>query len=63
METKRSMDLNKLETWIIKLSNYRKMNNIIIPTNFEVLLRLEKGDFSYVNFTITEIEYDKPVKF
>lgn len=63
METKRYMDENILETWIIKASNYKPLNNVMIPINFEVLWRLEQGDFSYAKFNITEVEYNKPEKF
>ena len=63
METKRYMDNEKLETWIIKIGNYKEINNVIVPTSFEVLWRLTKGDFSYAKFYITEIEYDKAEKF
>jgi hypothetical protein len=63
METKRYMDVNNLETWVIKVSDYKELNKVFIPTRFEILWRLEKGDFSYAKFIITEIEYDKPVKF
>jgi hypothetical protein len=57
------MDVNNLETWVIKVSDYKELNKVFIPTRFEILWRLEKGDFSYAKFIITEIEYDKPVKF
>ena len=63
METKRYMDEKKLETWVIKATNYRELNNVLIPTAFDVLWRLEKGDFSYAKFNITEVEYNKPEKF
>ena len=63
METKRFMTEDDLETWVIKASHYQELNNLKIPTVFDVLWRLEKGDFSYVNFIITEVEYDKPFKF
>jgi hypothetical protein len=63
METKRYMDEKNLETWVIKATNYKHLNNVIIPTAFDVLWRLEKGDFSYAKFNITEVEYNKPEKF
>jgi hypothetical protein len=63
METKRYMDEKNLETWVIKATNYKELNNVLIPTAFDVLWRLEKGDFSYAKFNITEIEYDIPEKF
>jgi hypothetical protein len=63
METKRYMDEKHLETWVIKATNYREWNQVIVPTSFDVLWRLAKGDFSYAKFNITVIEYDKPEKF
>jgi len=63
METKRYIDLKNLETWVIKVADYKEQNNVIIPTTFEVMWRLEKDDFSYAKFNITEIEYDKPEIF
>lgn len=63
METKRYMDVNNLETWVIKVYDYKELNKVIIPTRFEVLWRLEAGDFIYAKFDITEVEYDKPEKF
>jgi len=63
METKRYMDENNLETWIIKLADYKTINEIVIPTTFEVLWRLKKGDLSYAKFNLKKIEYNKPEKF
>jgi hypothetical protein len=63
METKRYMDEIHLETWVIKVTNYREWNQVIVPTSFDVLWRLAKGDFSYAKFNITAIEYNKPEKF
>jgi hypothetical protein len=63
METKRYMAENKLETWVIKLANYKEINAVIVPTTFEVLWRLVKGDFSYARFNLKTIEYNKPEKF
>jgi hypothetical protein len=63
METKRYMGDKNLETWVIKATNYKELNNVIIPTAFDVLWRLDKGDFSYAKFNVTEVEYNKPEKF
>ena len=59
METKRYMDKTKLETWVIKCAGYKEMNNVLVPSTFEVLWRLEKEDFNYAKFNIKRIEYDK----
>jgi hypothetical protein len=59
LETKRYMDKNHLETWMIKLSDYKEINNVRIPTTSEAIWKLEKADFSYARFLIKEIEYNK----
>jgi len=64
LETKRYMDENNVETtWVIKAEDYKEMNNVFIPTAFDVLWRLDEGDFSYAKFSITQVEYNKPEKF
>lgn len=63
METKRYMGDKGLETWVIKATNYKELNDVFIPTVFDVLWRLDKGDFSYAKFNITEVEYDRPERF
>lgn len=63
METKRYMDDKNFDTWIIKVANYKEINNVVVPTLFEVLWRLKKGDFSYAKFNIKTIEYNVAKKF
>jgi hypothetical protein len=63
METRRYLDKENLETWVIKLADFKEMNGVIVPTVFEVLWRLEKGDFSYAKFNLRKIEYNKPETF
>lgn len=63
METKRYMDKERLATWIIKPGNYKDLNDIVIPTTFELLWRLQEGDFSYAKFNIKKVAYNNPVRF
>jgi len=63
METKRYMDEKRLETWIIKAGNYKKLNGVIVPTTAEAMWRLEKGDFSYAKFNLKTIVYNNPKMF
>jgi hypothetical protein len=63
LETKRYMDEKYLETWIIKLAEYKEINGVVVPTSTEVLWRLEKGDFIYAKFMIKRIEYNKPERY
>jgi hypothetical protein len=52
LETKRYMDKENLETWIIKTANYKAMNGVLVPTVFEVMWRLKKGDLCYAKFNV-----------
>jgi len=63
METQRYMDEDHLEKWHIKMSYYKQMNELVVPTHLEVSWRLEKGDFCYAKFEITELEYNRPKLF
>jgi hypothetical protein len=63
LETKRYMDKDHLETWIIKMEDYKKMNGVYVPTRFDVRWRLKTGDFSYAKFNVVKVEYDKPSRF
>jgi hypothetical protein len=63
LETKRYMGNGNLETWFGKLTEYKEMNGILIPTTIEGIWKLAKGDYSYANFKIKKIEYNKPEKF
>lgn len=63
METQRYMDKKNPETWLIKTTDYKLFNNVLIPTAFDVSWKLEKGDFCYAKFTITDVEYNKPERF
>lgn len=59
MDTKRYFDEKNLETWICKKSNYKEMNNMLVPTATEAIWKLVKGDLSYAKFNVTSIKYDK----
>jgi hypothetical protein len=62
METTRYMDEKNLETWVITMTDYKTVNDVRIPLCFEVLWRLEKGDFKYAKFKIQEIKYNIAAK-
>lgn len=55
----RFMD-KSLEKFEGKLGNYREYDGVKIPTQVEAVWHLLEGDYSYANFTLTEIEYDVP---
>ncbi len=63
METQRYIDKTTLATWVIKCADYKELSNVKIPTAFEVLWRLEIGDFNYAKFKIKKVEYNKAEMF
>lgn len=63
LETKRYMGEENLETWKGKLSDYREMNGVLLPTTIEAIWELETGDYSYAKFKVKKIDYNKPQKF
>lgn len=63
LETKRYMGEGNMESWVGKLSNYRLMNGINIPTTIEGSWQLTTGDYDYAIFHIGLIEYDIPGRF
>ena len=63
VETKRYMGEENLETWIGKLTEYKQINGIVVPTTIEGIWKLEKGDFSYAKFNVKKLEYNKPEQF
>jgi hypothetical protein len=63
LETERYMGEESLQAWIIKLTDYKEMNSILVPTTTEVLWKLKEGDFSYAKFLVKEVEYNQPGKY
>lgn len=63
IETKRYYGEENLETWIGKLTEYKEINGIIIPTTIEAVWKLKAGDFSYAKFNVKVIDYARPGKF
>jgi hypothetical protein len=60
--SERYMSVNNhyvLETWSVPLKDYKEFNGIRIPARGEGVWNLKTGDFSYYQFEITEIEYNK----
>lgn len=56
--TQRYMGNNELETWVGKLSNYKRVNNMLIPATIKASWKLDNGDFNYAVFYLNEVAYD-----
>lgn len=60
METKRYKGADDLETWVGKLSDYKRYNGTLIPSKIEGVWMLDSGEYSYARFNVQKIEYDVP---
>lgn len=63
LETKRYMDSTHLETWICRAGNYQELNGIIVPLTAEASWQLADKNVPYARFTVTTLEYEKPLSF
>jgi hypothetical protein len=52
-----------LETWSGVSHEYKVMDGVKIPTKGEVTWKLKTGDFTWLKWEITEIEYNIPDKY
>ncbi|MGI6486507.1 MAG: hypothetical protein GX759_03900 [Thermoanaerobacterales bacterium] len=52
-----------LETWSIRMEDYKEFDGIRIPAKGEVIWKLDKGDFNWYQFEVTQMEYNKPDVF
>jgi len=62
LKTKRLMEKQQKQTWIIRLSNYQRMNDVIVPTQAEVMWQINKKNHPYARFIVNNIEYDYSCK-
>ncbi|HRV52709.1 MAG TPA: hypothetical protein P5162_06410 [Bacteroidia bacterium] len=62
-QTKRYMNEDSLEIWEGKVSSYKRINGMLIPTMIEAVYKLKTGDYSYAKFNLKNIEYDIPQRF
>ena len=49
-----------LDVWSPRVSEYREINGVRIPTNSEVIWKLNSGDFPCIRIEVTDIKYDTP---
>ncbi|RYF66556.1 MAG: hypothetical protein EOO39_22810 [Cytophagaceae bacterium] len=52
-----------LQNWHIPMRAWRQINGVIIPTQGDVIWQLATGDFTYYRWTITDLDYNKPVLY
>ena len=47
-----------LDTWVVKIGEYKDFNGYIIPSEGKVIWELDTGDFEWYRLTIEDIEYN-----
>jgi hypothetical protein len=62
MRTLRHMGNGIRQQWVNKLSEYQKINGVLIPTVLEAGWMLKEGYFPYAKFRLKQIEYNKTSK-
>jgi hypothetical protein len=50
---------SKLEKWYVKMLSYKTLNGITIPNKSSVTWKLKEGDFNWLNFEITTLEFNR----
>lgn len=45
------------EGFVMNCRNYRQINNVFIPTEFEFIWQLDSGDFPYATIRVTDVQY------
>jgi hypothetical protein len=63
METKRYMNEKNLETWICKMSDFKEINETLVPATAEAFWKLKDIEYSYAKFNVEKIEYNIPKRF
>lgn len=63
LETHRYMTPERLESWIGELSDYRRINGVLIPTRIQATWKLPEGEHTYADFRVKEVDYDLPTLF
>ena len=63
MKTKRYKDDNTLVDWEGKVSHYREVNGMMVPSKIEASWLLDEGKYTYARFDVDYFEYDVPRKF
>lgn len=56
-------DKKELKKMTGYLSEYKKMDGIMLPTKFKVCWHLEKGDYCYIKGNIIDVEFNIPKKY
>jgi hypothetical protein len=54
---------DRLETWSAPTHAYGEIGGVRFGVEGEAIWRYETGDFSYIRLRITEVEYNRPVRY
>ncbi len=66
LEAERYREINgqySLDRWVAAMSEYEEREGLRIPMHGIATWRLSTGNFNYVRFSVTEIEFNKPAPY
>lgn len=53
----------RLETWSCVIQEHQEFNGTIVPSQGDLIWKLDTGDFHWYHFELKELEYNKPVQY
>lgn len=63
LKTQRYYGDKQLTPWLGEVSQYKKVNGMMIPAKIEGSWLLDNGKYTYARFNVTKFEFDVPEKF
>lgn len=53
----------RLETWSCVMNEYKEFDGLNVPSQGDIIWKLETGDFHWYHFEVKEMEYNKAARF
>ncbi|AFM00682.1 hypothetical protein Desde_2344 [Desulfitobacterium dehalogenans ATCC 51507] len=53
----------RLETWACVIQEYQELNGINVPSQGDIIWKLDTGDFHWYHFKVKELEHNKPFRY
>ena len=53
----------RLETWACAIQEYQEFKGMMVPSQGDLIWKLDSGDFHWYHFKVKELEYNKPFRY
>ncbi|ACL20919.1 conserved hypothetical protein [Desulfitobacterium hafniense DCB-2] len=53
----------RLETWACTIQEHQGFKGMIVPSQGDLIWKLDSGDFQWYHFKVKELEYNKPFRY